>query len=297
MPEWTQCRRCRKRRYAKRTGAKAAIRALPANKGMREYRCPVADGWHIGHTPPAVLYGHASASDLYDHNPQEHAVSNETRTALEHIAKGWPLADVCAVSDLSENAVLALAVSNGYAIDAASKRFRKAPQSKPKPQGIVRPAPQTASTAPGNASNTALPSMTGTVHATPVLRDVIAEGKGHSAVRVQRAAVKAEVALQQLVNLLDATREQEAAKRAAEKAKAEARAEVERLERQLAEAKAKLRGPARAAAVAVVTPNQAGASAKDIRSWAASAGVDCPAVGKVPQRVVDAYLAAHQGAA
>lgn len=292
---WSQCRSCRKRRYTKRSGAKEAIRINHRGEGMREYRCPVADGWHIGHMAPAVLYGHTAASDLYSHQPQEHAVSNETRTAMEHIAKGWPLADVCAVSDLSENAVLALAVGNGYALDAASKRFRKAPQSKPKPQGIVRQPPAVALTAePGNASNTAPSSATATVR--PAHRDLIDEGKAHSSVKVQRAAVKVEVALGTLANLLDATRQEEAAKRAAEKAKAEARAEVERLEKQLAEAKAKLRGPARAAAVAVVTPNQAGASAKEIRAWAAANGIDCPATDIVPRRVVDAYAAAQVAA-
>lgn len=298
---WSQCRSCRKRRYTKRSGAKEAIRINHRGEGMREYRCPVADGWHIGHTPPAVLYGHTAASDLYSHQPQEHAVSNETRTAMEHIAKGWPLADVCAVSDLSENAVLALAVGNGYALDAASKRFRKAPQPKPKPQGIVRPQTDTGAVSASPVSNAgqALGSAAAPAPVSPIRpahRDLIDEGKAHSSVKVQRAAVKAEVALGTLANLLDATREAEAAKRKAEAEKAAARAEVERLEKQLADAKAKLRGPARAAAVAVVAPNQAGASAKEIRAWAAANGIDCPANGRVPGAVVEAYAAAQVAA-
>lgn len=72
--------------------------------------------------------------------------------------------------------------------------------------------------------------------------------------------------------------------------KAHARAEIERLEQQLREAKRKLRGtpPSRRSDVA--------ADPKTIRAWASDNGVDCPARGRVPQAVVDAYTAA-QGAA
>lgn len=224
---------------------------------------------------------------------------------LAMIVDGGKLTAIADTTGWHVGDLVALAREHGYALNVSSDRFQPAPQSKPKPQGIVRTqtgtgaasAPAPTDDAEATRTAPAAPAPVSPIRPTPVLRDVIAEGKAHSSVKVQRAAVKAEVALATLVGLLDATRAEEAAKRAAEKAKAEARAEVERLERQLAEAKAKLRGPARAAAVAVVTPNRAGASAKEIRAWAEGAGVDCPAVGKVPQRVVDAYLDAHEGAA
>ena len=221
------------------------------------------------------------------------------------IADGGRLSAIADLTGLPKGEIVRVAREHHYALNVSSDRFQPAPRSKPKPQGIVRP--QTDAGAAGDdpdggrtvaSTSDARPAAApaSPVRPTPVLRDVIAEGKAHSALRVQRAAVKAEVALATLANLLDATREAEAAKRAAEKAKAAARAEVERLEKQLADAKAKLRGPARAAAVAVVAPNQAGASAKEIRAWAAANGIDCPATGRVPGAVVDAYAAAQVAA-
>lgn len=209
------------------------------------------------------------------------------------IADGNKLSAIADLTGLPKGEIVRVAREAHYALNVSSDRFQPAPQGKPKPQGIVRPQTDTGAV-PEPTATDPTPAPVSPARPTPVLRDVIAEGKAHSSVKVQRAAVKAEVALATLVGLLDATRAEEAAKRAAEKAKAEARAEVERLEQQLADAKAKLRGPARVAAVAVVAPNQAGASAKEIRAWAEDAGVDCPTVGKVPARVVDAYLAAHQ---
>ena len=213
---------------------------------------------------------------------------------LAMIVDGGKLTAIADTTGWHKGEVVALAREHGYALNVSSDRFQPAPQSKPKPQGIVRPQTGTGAVPePTAKESTAAPVSP----IRPAHRDLIEEGKQHSSLRVQRAAIKAEVALKALAGMVESTRLEEAAKRAAEKAKAEARAEVERLERQLAEAKAKLRGPARAAAVAVVAPNQAGASAKEIRAWAASAGVDCPATGRVPGAVVDAYLAAHQDGA
>jgi len=83
---------------------------------------------------------------------------------------------------------------------------------------------------------------------------------------------------------------------AAEREKVEARAEVERLEKELAEAKAKLTGKKPA------TPKPAGGtpdgvrasgpvpSAAEIRAWAAANDVECPARGIVPNAVRAAYV-------
>jgi len=211
------------------------------------------------------------------------------------IADGGKSSAIADLTGLPKGEIVRVAREAHYALNVSSDRFQPAPQGKPKPQGIVRPQTDTGAV-PEPTATDPTPAPVSPARPTPVLRDVIAEGKAHSAVRVQRAAVKAEVALRTLTGLLESTRQEEAAKRAAEKAKAEARAEVERLEQQLRDAKAKLRGPARAAAVAVVTPNQAGASAKEIRAWAAANGIDCPKSGIVPRRVVDAYVAAQVAA-
>ena len=69
-------------------------------------------------------------------------------------------------------------------------------------------------------------------------------------------------------------------------AKAELRAERDRLKRQLADVEAALRAPAS-------KPAQQTRDWKQIRAWAADNNIDCPATGKVPNAVVDAYDQAH----
>lgn len=219
-------------------------------------------------------------------------------TVARHISDGVKTIDfLIAASGWSDQEVRRYAMDMGYAVNAANRRFRPVPPATTK-EGVAASPIQRPTSGPllANASErTAPPALASEIR--PVHRDLITEGKAHSAVKVQRAAVKAEVALQTLANLLDATRAEEAAKRRAEAEKAAARAEVERLEKQLADAKAKLRAPARAAATAAAAPKQAGIAAKDIRAWAASANVGCPPTGPVPAKVVDAYLAAHQDGA
>ena len=68
-------------------------------------------------------------------------------------------------------------------------------------------------------------------------------------------------------------------------AKAELRAERDRLKAQLKKVESQLRGGAPAAAPA--------RDWKAIRAWATGSGLDCPATGKVPNAIIDAYDQAH----
>lgn len=70
----------------------------------------------------------------------------------------------------------------------------------------------------------------------------------------------------------------------------EARKEVERLERQLAEARARLRGTTTA-------KHDSGSDAADLRAWALANDVLVPARGRIPQAVHDAYAASEQATA
>lgn len=79
--------------------------------------------------------------------------------------------------------------------------------------------------------------------------------------------------------------------------RAEAEEQVERLRRQLAEAEAKLRGvagtgPARAMARAAAAGRP---EARLVRAWARQQGIECPATGRVPYAVVEAYEAVMSG--
>lgn len=55
-----------KRLYARRCQARKVIRQLPNRKGMREYPCTEVDGhYHVGHLPPATVYGFKTANEVY----------------------------------------------------------------------------------------------------------------------------------------------------------------------------------------------------------------------------------------
>lgn len=97
--------------------------------------------------------------------------------------------------------------------------------------------------------------------------------------RVRRAAEKACDAVDRLRDLLAQWED-----------RAAARAEVERLETELAAAKARLTG--RPAA-----PQGGRPDSREVRAWAEAAGVPCPARGRIPAAVRAAYDAAHVGAA
>lgn len=208
-------------------------------------------------------------------------MTQEEKTALEFIANGSTLDDAMAASDLPAAQVQRIAVNNGYALNVASRRFQKAPTAKTATGGIVRRPPVEQQPA---------------AVVRPAFRDLIEEGKAHSSARVQRAATKAQVALETLSKLLDATRAEEAEKRKREAEEAARKKRITELEQLLAAEKAALRGK-RAAAATVARGDTTGPSAKQVRAWAAQHDVDCPATGRVPQRVVDAYLAAVEAGA
>jgi hypothetical protein len=159
------------------------------------------------------------------------------------------------------------------------------------PSSTVRPiVPRPAGSADVPA-RTARPAVTSEQGAD--IRSWIARGLKSETARVRRLAQKAADAVDALDSALtedEATR-RAAAAQAAEKARA--RQEVERLERELAAAKALLRGDRPAAGGAVTPPAAAvaGVESKAVRAWAAQAGVECPKAGRVPRAVVEAYLA------
>lgn len=119
------------------------------------------------------------------------------------------------------------------------------------------------------------------VMSAPALHSVPAPGKrphprdlvAHDDPKIARAAAR----VMDAVKALDAAWEAHAAK-------AGLRERQRELEAELAEVKAQLRGqPTKPAAH----------DWKTVRAWAADNGLDCPATGKVPNAVVDAYDQAH----
>lgn len=124
---------------------------------------------------------------------------------------------------------------------------------------------------------------------------VLAQAAATGVPRLQRAAAKVQDLADELRrDLAEHTRE------------AQLRAELARLESRLAEVKQQLR-PRRAAAplaaasapAAPVVPDsgEAAVDTKAVRAWALEQGLDCPARGRIPGAVTDAYRLAHPAAA
>lgn len=168
---------------------------------------------------------------------------------------------------------------------------------------------------PSSPARPARPATTTT--ASPVARPVgqpeeirvlINTAKGHPAKRIQAAGNKLIDDIDRLKNLLRedeekhaerrrVAAEKEARRKAAAEAKAAAKAEVQRLEQELREARAKARTATGATGGRGLTAEiieRHGITTKDIRTWAAENGVDCPGIGVLPSSVAKAYDEAHQ---
>lgn len=214
-------------------------------------------------------------------------------TLLKHLAAGKGLDVVATIVGLKRDQVLDIASHHGYpdrdklawAVDVLEKKLDDEQADLPDRTHEVRREERSAAPRPSAVPTQNAPAATG------VVEDLIAKGKGHESKRIQSAANKVLDDIDRLRTLIRDDEKKHAARRKAEREKAEARAEVERLKQQLAEAQAKLRGgktPAKK-----TTTNTDGPSAAEVRAWAASNGVDCPAVGRVPAAVREAYETAH----
>jgi hypothetical protein len=180
-----------------------------------------------------------------------------------------------------------------WAADVLQKQIDEAARPAVAPAAPVRP-PAQRPTAPTPRPLTAVPGP-----APDEVRAVIARGLKSERPRIRRFAEKARDAVDALTGALRADEEQrrQDAARAAEQAKA--RSEVERLERELAAAKALLRGDRSAAGGATTPPatDVHGVQSKVVRAWAAENGVTCPKAGRVPRAVVEQYVTATRGEA
>ena len=181
--------------------------------------------------------------------------------ALAAVAKGKTAQFVADAYGLSRREVVREAQAAGYRHDPTSDTFLATP-------AVVRP---TVSDLPTGFIAAEQPP------AEPDLLDV-ARGMAPHSKRVARALTKAE---QALVDLSAAVTD--------EAAKAELRAKEQRLADELARVRAELKGDDRAMPAVDWTVDRLTASAKEIRAWAAANGIDCPARGKVPASVRQAF--------
>lgn len=171
-------------------------------------------------------------------------------TVLKHLAGGKPIDVTATITGLTAETVLDLASHHGYpdrdklawAVDVLTKKHADTvrcgiPAATARP-GPPRPAPVAA--VPTHPEKREQPSSR--------LADLVDTALAHPSKRIRTAADRLLDQADKLRDLIREDDQKNAARRKIEAEKAAARAEVERLQEQLAAAKAKLRGQAPAAA-------------------------------------------------
>lgn len=249
-------------------------------------------------------------------------------TIVKHLAGGKSLDTVATITRLSRDEVLDIASDHGYPKveslktaagilerrleeDQAAAAISTATKS---PSGVDltgRP-PATTPTRVATAAAPADAHVSGTGKPDE-FRVLINTAKGMGSKRIQTLANRILDDTAKLRGLIQAEQDKTAARQAKDRKRKEARAEVERLEKQLREARARLRGtPTTKQASSTGTTRSAGSStltemrariaevldrhqvtSKQVRAWAAANDIVCPATGMLPARVVDAYDQAH----
>lgn len=171
-------------------------------------------------------------------------------TLVKHLAGGKTPDVVATIMHTSKDAVVDVARHHGYpdrdklawAADIMAKKIDDGEALSERPMATgepMRPRGE-AVTSPPAATPPAQQPLT----RPDEIRILLNTAKGHPSKRIQNAANQIFDRLSALRGLIDEDEQRHAEKRAAAAAKAAARAEIERLERELAEAKAKLRKPA-----------------------------------------------------
>jgi hypothetical protein len=233
---------------------------------------------------------------------------------LKHLANGRTLDVTAAMTRLTRDQVLDIGNHHGYpdtdklswAVDVLTDKIDQdetaaaVSTSPASPSGVKlvqEPTRAPATTPfPRSTVTTTAAALLPTDSTPDLITSLLNTGKASGSKRIRNLANRILDDVDKLRGLITAEQETAAANEREARQKAEARAEVERLKKQLAAAQAKLRP-------ATTTPRQTaakvatGATAKDIRAWAAANGIHCNPVGRPHRSVVDAYTAAHTKAA
>lgn len=183
-------------------------------------------------------------------------------TILKHLAGGKSADLVAVIMKCKPADIIEAAKAHGYpdvekikwAVDILEKKLED--DAQPPASAVPAHAPRESfGTRPGTVP--AQPSTLPPVARPDEIRILINTAKDHPSKRIQAQGNRIIDAIDKLKDLIHEDQEKNAEKRAAEAAKAAARAEIERLEAQLAAAKAKLRGTPKAKATVASTEKKA----------------------------------------
>lgn len=227
-------------------------------------------------------------------------VTPQQRIALlKHLVNGKTPEVVATILNITRDQVVDVARHHGHpdvdkmewAVDILVKKATEAetaaiPAGTPPRMAPARPTPTPAPT-PAVAAAAPLTKP-------DEIRILLNTAKSHPSKRIQTAADRVFDQLDKLRALIRDDEEKNAEKRRQAAEREKARAEVKRLEEELRAARAKLRGTD--AGPSTTDSDDDSPSARQIRAWANENEVDCPATGRVPAAVREAYDAAHQRA-
>jgi hypothetical protein len=222
-------------------------------------------------------------------------------TILKHLASGKDLDMVATITRIPKDTVDEVARHHGYpdteklnwAADIVEKGI-ESDRTAALPKGTSAPA-QRPRAVPVQPTSTPPPRQVPAPEKPDEFRILINTAKNHDRARIQKLADKILEDLAKLRGLIDQEQEAFQARQREAQEKAAAKAEVDRLERELKEAKAKLR-PAKKTNGATSTPDSDEPSAADVRAWATEKGIEVPSRGRLPQEIREAYDDAHQKA-
>ena len=215
-------------------------------------------------------------------------------TVLKHLLNDRDSGFIAAATGLTPDQVNDVKRDHGYpdkdkmrwAVDILTKKTDEIPPSPhPTPRPAVATPPVTSAPAHpvDRPAATAAAEPLGHTH-------LLDDAKSSSKARTRNLGAKITTLLEQLATALD---EETKAKRAAA---AKAREDAEKKQR-IAQLEAELAALKGKTTTAKSAPAGDGPDAKTIRAWAADNDVACPAMGRLPTTVRDAYDAAHNGAA
>ncbi|PWJ23303.1 Lsr2 protein [Branchiibius hedensis] len=229
------------------------------------------------------------------------SVTNETTlTVVKHLINGRDDTFIATATGLTVTAVQDIKISHGYpdlskmewSRDILERRINEPAASAALPSPTIRSAAPPADPR-GTTRNTPRPTdprptVVSAREVKPSANELIVVASNSPKARTRALGVKVAALIGDLSQRLAAEERERVAQAAEKAANAKRLQRIEELEAELKKLRAKTRS--------TKTAPPLGAPAAKVREWASQQGIGCPAYGKIPNTVRDAYDAAHAAA-
>ena len=216
------------------------------------------------------------------------AITRQQRDILAHYFRGGTAEAIAKLVDCKVRTVVALIESIAYSKPQARQLVLAYDEARLNPLRAAMPvAPPNTYVPPPLPTITIRSSLEATMDTELMSTDTLLKTAEESGIpRAERLVKTIREKLTELAVLMEGTAEQ---RRLA--------AEVAALQKQLADKKAELAAAnGKPAKAGVTPPSDDKRDSKAIRAWAAGRGISCPAMGRIPGYVLEAYDKAHASA-